>query len=166
MKTNLTHHKIILFCFILFAFVSFVITRRPPESVVQNDFASWLANVESKSPDLGDTPISLKITGKTQEKVMAWQLTTLGGRDSENNEHVLRLLGLVREANLLSRDRGENGEFQINVNSGETHYQASFNINDVKGNLPLGNLLKLAEIYSTAKTPEENTVVSQNLRNQ
>lgn len=124
---------------------------RPGISEEQAQYNQWLASVEATSPNL--PPVALRLWRTDDAAGPDWKLKS--SSDAQLSEHILRLLQLVREAELFSKEKiakpgFEQGFINLEIEGLERHFLARVPEAFIRSNIRAQNLLRLFQEYSSA----------------
>ena len=132
-------------------------TARPSKSERESQFESWLKQTEPLLDSADNAPagvplIIVRVNAARNGQPIKWELSS--SNDSiERNDQMVRLLNLMREANVFSKNDSPNANptenFLISVEDARSSFKASLGPKELEQNIPAQNLLKLFEVYSS-----------------
>ncbi len=140
----------------LITLVIYNLSGRSIKTSLQSEFESWLVRADEKlrkaEADLQGLPlITLDIASKDSLQVN-WRLNA--SSDPEANEHVLRILHLIDDANILSFSPGKRNRAEpliiLAVKDGEHEFKAEFTESDINSNSKAFLMLRLMKEYSNS----------------
>ena len=142
--------RVLFALFALTLFITFNIVHFSNRSGRQLEFDSWLGQIEQSQNDtqVFSVPVTLSLSSDGSS---SWELRS---GSAEQNEQIVRILQLAREARLFEGGSlsASTAGIQFLVKSGEREFRAALKEDAVEQNLQARNLLKLFEIYSTNHT--------------
>jgi len=139
----------------------------PAKSSLQAQYEIWLMQKEPElsapaNPEAPDPGISLRLISREKGQEGDYRLAGTAG----DRQKLLRLLQLVREANLFSLSKWKTGMenwpgISLMISEGERTFRTQFSFEDVEDNLPARNLLKLLQIYSLPPSAAAGTAAAE-----
>lgn len=155
----------------------------PKKSFQQLRYESWLKSLESRALEYArvrnvkgsegpkDPVAEIEVDLVTAKDPSVWSIggtstpTTQAHQEQPVTSKVMRVLSLIREADLFSIESSAQSEaadqVKLSVQAGETHFVTTFPPVAIENNNPAKLLLKLLEVYHQEELEQSKDMESQ-----